>query len=144
MGIVSRWEYNKRRLLCIINTTKKWVFLLILVCSLFVLLLLTTKGWWERKRNETRFDTITVSLKAIWLVLCFNLISATGVCFSFSPREKYWRSTCLCAFPEASNKSSKRFSGRQQIARPSCFFTYNLTGFFARFSKLRFILLNLL
>lgn len=83
MGIVSRWEYNKRRLLCIINTTKKLVFLLILVCSLFVLLLPTTKGWWERKRNETRFDTITVSLKAIWLVLCFNLISATGVFFRF-------------------------------------------------------------
>lgn len=37
----------------------------------------------ERKRNETRFDTITVSLKAIWLVLgsvFLSLTSAAHLC----------------------------------------------------------------
>lgn len=42
--------------------------ILILVICYDLFLLLTTKVD-ERKRNETRFDTITVSLKAIWLVL---------------------------------------------------------------------------
>lgn len=32
----------------------------------------------ERKRNETRFDTITVSLKAIWLVLGSVFLSLTS------------------------------------------------------------------
>lgn len=42
--------------------------ILIFVICYDLFLLLTTKVD-ERKRNETRFDTITVSLKAIWLVL---------------------------------------------------------------------------
>lgn len=42
--------------------------ILILVICYDLFLLLTTKVD-ERKRNETRFDKITVSLKAIWLVL---------------------------------------------------------------------------
>lgn len=133
MGFVSRWEYNKRRLLCIINTTKKkWVFLLILVCSLFVLLLLTTKGWWERKRNETRFDTITVSLKAIWLVLYFNLISATGVFFFFATWKILTQHVFVC-LPRGFEKIFETLlESAANRAHPSCFFTYNLTGFFFR------------
>lgn len=67
--------------------------ILILVICYDLFLLLTTKVD-ERKRNETRFDTITVSLKAIWLVLgswffVFYLTSAASfvqnsrVCFFF-------------------------------------------------------------
>lgn len=76
--------------------------ILILVICYDLFLLLTTKVD-ERKRNETRFDTITVSLKAIWLVLgswffVFYLTSAASfvqnsrVCFFLSLRAK---NTCF-------------------------------------------------
>lgn len=58
--------------------------ILILVICYDLFLLLTTKVD-KRKRNETRFDTITVSLKAIWLVLgswffVFYLTYAAHLC----------------------------------------------------------------
>lgn len=85
----------------VIFNSKKMSFslILILVICYDLFLLLTTKVD-ERKRNETRFDTITVSLKAIWLVLgswffVFYLTSAAHLCrtrvfvFSFFTCEKY-------------------------------------------------------
>lgn len=92
-GIDSRWDTTKWRFVCVcicnIFNSKKWVspFLICDLCYDFYFL--QQKGD-ERKRNETRFDTITVSLKAIWLVLgsifyllLLLLICAELACFSY-------------------------------------------------------------
>lgn len=68
----------------------------------------------ERKRNETRFDTITVSLKAIWFILilfplCFYRRSSCNSRDSF-PREKYRRRVFVCVLRELARP------GQQQIA----------------------------
>lgn len=71
MGLI-RGEIQQNEGLCVcicsIFNSKKWVspFLICDLCYDFYFL--QQKGD-ERKRNETRFDTITVSSKAIWLVL---------------------------------------------------------------------------
>lgn len=71
MGLIrGEIQQNEGLCVCICNifNSKKWVspFLICDLCYDFYFL--QQKGD-ERKRNETRFDTITVSLKAIWLVL---------------------------------------------------------------------------
>lgn len=84
-------QQNEGLCVCICNifNSKKWVspFLICDLCYDFYFL--QQKGD-ERKRNETRFDTITVSLKAIWLVLgsvfyllLLLLICAELACFSY-------------------------------------------------------------
>lgn len=99
-------------------------FLLILalfcVCVCSFQLSYNKNGWWERKRNETRFDTITVSLKAIWLVYVFNLTSALCIAQTLATRVsvKNTGGACLCALLSALSFSSK--------SHP-CFSTYNLT-----------------
>lgn len=85
----------------VIFNSKKMSFslILLLVICYDLFLLLTTKVD-ERKRNETRFDMITVSLKAIWLVLgswffvfyltyAASFVQNSRVCFSFFTCEKY-------------------------------------------------------
>lgn len=71
MGLIrGEIQQNEGLCVCICNifNSKKWVspFLIGDLCYDFYFL--QQKGD-ERKRNETRFDTITVSLKAIWFVL---------------------------------------------------------------------------
>lgn len=65
MGLI-RGEIQQNEGLCVFV-----IFLIVkneFLLSWFVIFTSYNKGD-ERKRNETRFDTITVSLKAIWLVL---------------------------------------------------------------------------
>lgn len=96
------------------------LFLLCFVCVFVLFSFPTTKMVDERKRNETRFDTITVSLKAIWLVYVFNLTSALSLAQTLATRVfvKNTGGACLCALLSALSFSSK--------SHP-CFSTYNLT-----------------
>lgn len=75
-GIDSRWDTTKWRCICNIFNSKKMSFSFLGLWFVLRFLLLTTKAM--RKRNETRFDTITVSLKAIWLVLGSVFLSLTS------------------------------------------------------------------
>lgn len=80
MGLIRGEIQQNEGLFVIFNSKNEFLLSRFVIC---VTIFTSYNKGDERKRNETRFDTITVSLKAIWLVLgsvFLSLTSAAHLC----------------------------------------------------------------